>query len=194
MTLKNRKPKGTEEVKEAILNTASRLFAQRGVAAVSIRDIGQEASVNHGLITRHFGTKEKLRLAVQNRLMENINKDIGEFSSLNDAMIKGVEAMKKNEEFWKVLARTLLDGTPDGDIQNIFPFMEKINKLIKEEQNNGSISQSIDSKILVAGGIALIYGLFVFEDYILPAVGLPDKKNKDVKDKIIHSWLSMMIQ
>src|ERR1700678_4167148 len=61
-------PTGREEVVAAILEAATDLFAERGPAATSIRDIAERAGVNHGLVFRHFGTKEQLFGAVLNNL------------------------------------------------------------------------------------------------------------------------------
>ena len=46
--------------RERVLDVAEQLFAQRGLDAVSIRDITSAASVNLGAINYHFRTKEKL--------------------------------------------------------------------------------------------------------------------------------------
>jgi len=191
MNSRKTKPRGKVEVKDAILDAATKLFAQRGVSAVSLRDIAQEAGINHGLIHRHFGSKENLRLEVQNRLMVKINESIGVFSSPQDALARGIHALEENEEFWKVLARTFLDGPFEGDVQSAFPFMQKMVGLISGEQRKGTIRKSIDPRILVAGGTALVYGLFVFEDYILPATGLNEEPSSDIKNKIISTWLSL---
>ncbi len=186
------KPRGKAEVKDAILDSAAKLFARRGVAAVSVRDIAAEAGVNHGLIHRHFGSKENLRLEVQNRLMEKINESIGEYGSYREAVAKGVRAMEENEEFWKVLARTFLDGPLEGDVQSSFPFMRNMIGLLSGEQKKGRVRDSIDPGILVAGGIALVFGLFVFEDYIIPATGLKDEQPDEIRNKIISTWLSLL--
>src|ERR1700739_391189 len=61
-------PTGREEVAAAILEAATDLFAERGPAATSIRDIAARSKVNHGLVFRHFGTKEQLVGAVLDRL------------------------------------------------------------------------------------------------------------------------------
>ncbi|WP_156746654.1 helix-turn-helix domain-containing protein, partial [Mycobacterium sp. E1715] len=42
-------PTGRDEVVAAILDSASQLFAERGPAATSIRDVATAARVNHGL-------------------------------------------------------------------------------------------------------------------------------------------------
>ncbi|EUA92019.1 bacterial regulatory s, tetR family protein [Mycobacterium ulcerans str. Harvey] len=47
-----------------MLEAAADLFAERGPAATSIRDIAARSKVNHGLVFRHFGAKEQLVGAV----------------------------------------------------------------------------------------------------------------------------------
>ncbi len=57
-------PTGRDEVIAAILDSAAQIFAERGPTAASIRDIAAQAGVNHGLVHRHFGSKEQLVAAV----------------------------------------------------------------------------------------------------------------------------------
>ncbi|MUM35063.1 TetR family transcriptional regulator, partial [Mycolicibacterium sp. CBMA 361] len=47
-------PVGRDEVVAAILEAAAELFAARGPAATSIRDIAAKSNVNHGLVFRHL--------------------------------------------------------------------------------------------------------------------------------------------
>ncbi len=49
-----------KDTRMRLLDTAVRLFGGRGFAAVSIRDIAQEASVNLAAVNYHFSSKEKL--------------------------------------------------------------------------------------------------------------------------------------
>jgi predicted nucleic acid-binding protein len=46
--------------RDTLLASAIELFAQRGPAAVSIRDVARHAGLNHGLLHRHFGSKDAL--------------------------------------------------------------------------------------------------------------------------------------
>jgi len=57
------------ETRDRVLDVAEQLFAERGLDAVSIRDITGRAGINLGAINYHFGTKEKLILAVLERRM-----------------------------------------------------------------------------------------------------------------------------
>jgi len=59
--------RGRTEVRNALLDAAAALFAARGVAAVSVRDVAAHAGVNHGLVHRHFGSKHALFTAVLDR-------------------------------------------------------------------------------------------------------------------------------
>ncbi len=64
---------GAGDTKEALLDTAERLFAARGVAATSVRDITAEAAANLGAVNYHFGTKQELVAAVLRRRLGPLN-------------------------------------------------------------------------------------------------------------------------
>jgi AcrR family transcriptional regulator len=64
---RRRKPAGkaacgssSPDTKELILQVAERMFAERGFASVSIRDLTAEAGVNIASINYYFGSKDKL--------------------------------------------------------------------------------------------------------------------------------------
>jgi AcrR family transcriptional regulator len=54
------KTRDAERTREAILRAAQTAFAQRGYAAVGVRDITGAAEVNASLVNRYFGSKERL--------------------------------------------------------------------------------------------------------------------------------------
>jgi AcrR family transcriptional regulator len=60
------------ETRQRILRTAEQLFAERGIAAVSIRDITRAANVNLGAINYHFGTKRSLAAEVFKNCFEPV--------------------------------------------------------------------------------------------------------------------------
>jgi Bacterial regulatory proteins, tetR family/Tetracyclin repressor-like, C-terminal domain len=49
-----------EASRAAILAAAREVFAERGYARATIREIARRAGVTHGLVMLHFGTKERL--------------------------------------------------------------------------------------------------------------------------------------
>lgn len=119
--------------REKILDTAERLFAERGLEATSIRDITAAAAVNLGAINYHFGTKQKLIVAALNRHIEPVDQqrlallDEAErkagnrpptIESLLEAMIRpAVEASfaagKRNTSFMQLMARCHSEPNPE---------------------------------------------------------------------------------
>lgn len=63
-------------MRAAVIDAAGRLFALRGVRAVTLRDIAAEADVQLGLIPRHFGSREGLINAVFEDLTERVAADL----------------------------------------------------------------------------------------------------------------------
>src|SRR5438045_9506246 len=69
---RSKPPTGRAEVAAAVLEAAADLFAERGPAATSIRDIAARSRVNHGLIHRHFGSKHSVVAAVLDHLGQHL--------------------------------------------------------------------------------------------------------------------------
>lgn len=61
-----------EETCDRIIAAAAKSFSARGFRAASTRDIAAQAGVNQGLITYHFGSKEKLWKAAAGRIFEQL--------------------------------------------------------------------------------------------------------------------------
>jgi len=58
-----------------LLDVAERLFGERGVGQVSLRDITGEAGANVAAVNYHFGSRQGLVDAVFNRRMEPLNEE-----------------------------------------------------------------------------------------------------------------------
>lgn len=68
---------GAELTRTTLIESAIRLFAERGYDAVSTRDIADLAAANIGSIAYHFGGKPGLRLACVEHVMANIAATVG---------------------------------------------------------------------------------------------------------------------
>ncbi|AOO66578.1 CerR family C-terminal domain-containing protein [Sulfurospirillum halorespirans] len=66
--------------KSAILETAYRLFGERSLEDVSIRELAKEANVNISSIHYYYGSKEELYLAVVSSITEIMAQKAGEFT------------------------------------------------------------------------------------------------------------------
>lgn len=117
---------------DRVLAVAERLFAERGLDAVSIRDITGAAEVNLGSINYHFGTKDKLIAAVFDRRMGPLTEqrlralDEGEKGAGNKppkletvlealfrpAVEQAMDIKGGGAAFGKLMARCLVDPHP----------------------------------------------------------------------------------
>ena len=164
--------------RDALLRAAAELFAERGAEAVSTREIASKAHVNNGLIHRHFRTKDQLLREVLTNLsaeVSTVDKE-GEESAI---LIRFFHAVRERETYWKLLARTMLDGQPIEDVQKTFPTMGLAVELIRDMQAQGKGPPDADPRAAAALIAAVAFGWLVFEPWLLAAGGF----NEEEKDK-----------
>jgi TetR/AcrR family transcriptional regulator, repressor for neighboring sulfatase len=155
-------PLGRAEVVAAVLESAADLFAERGPAATSIRDIAARSRVNHGLIHRHFGSKDGLVGAVLDHLGQHLAAllaDQAEGSVVGEAVDRQL----------RVLARTSLDGYSIGELQSRFPTMELLLETVRAQH-----SSELGARLAAAHTIALQLGWCLFGDFLRASTGLED--------------------
>jgi len=103
-----------------VLDAAARLFAQRGYAATSMRDIAQAASMLPGSLYYHFAAKEDLLAAVYEAGVREIVAAVraaaaGEtdpWERLEAACIAHLETVLKRSDTAQVLIRVLPEQVP----------------------------------------------------------------------------------
>ena len=162
-------PIGREEVAAAILDAAAELFAERGPAATSISDIAARSKVNHGLVFRHFGTKEQLVGAVLDHLGAN----------LTELLAAGVPAEQIDaaaDQQLRVMARTLLDGYPAGQLQKHFPNVAALLEQVRSRHDSDA-----GARLAVANALALQFGWRLFEPILRSAAGIEELPAADLR-------------
>lgn len=83
-----------EETVNLILDTATRLFVQKGYERTSIQDIiNNLGGLSKGAIYHHFKSKEEILIAVTNKMTEVSNKML--FNIRNNPNMTGKEKLKK---------------------------------------------------------------------------------------------------
>lgn len=83
-----------EETVNLILETASRLFVEKGYERTSVQDIVNElGGLSKGAIYHHFKSKEEMLVAVTNKMSEESNKMLFEIRNRTD--LTGKEKLKK---------------------------------------------------------------------------------------------------
>ncbi|MET9211479.1 MULTISPECIES: TetR/AcrR family transcriptional regulator [unclassified Nocardia] len=161
-------PTGREAVRAAVIEHAAELFAERGPAATSVRDIAERAGVNHGLVFRHFGAKENLVAAVLDHLgdLHGPATDLSGTGPVDPA----------TRLHLTVLARCLLDGYPVGRLQQRFPIMAA---LVDRAAAAGADDRS--AALAAANAAALLVGWEMFGPFLRAATGLQDVPDAELR-------------
>ncbi|ORA85216.1 TetR/AcrR family transcriptional regulator [Mycobacterium malmoense] len=165
-------PTGREAVAAAILEAATDLFAERGPAATSIRDIAARSKVNHGLVFRHFGTKEQLVGAVLDHLGATT-------AALLQSDPSEAEAERVTDRHIRVMARTLLDGYPAGKLQSRFPGASQLFEHIRPSHDDDR-----SARLAVANAFALQFGWRLFAPFIRSAAGLDELTDDELREAV----------
>lgn len=166
---RGRIPTGREEVAAAILEAATDLFAERGPAATSIRDIAARSNVNHGLVFRHFGSKENLVGAV----LDHLGADLSALLTVKtpaDVLDRALDRQMR------VMARTVLDGYPAGQLQQRFPNVAALLDWalpLHEDETR--------ARLAVANALALQFGWRLFAPILRSATGIDDLSDEEIR-------------
>ena len=107
------RPTGKEEITDAVLDAAERLFAAAGPSEVSLRTIAQEAGVTYGLVYRHFGTKDALFERLLERYAERWRAHLGESPDYVSALEDLLGPSFDTGPYLRLLGWSLLTGVPD---------------------------------------------------------------------------------
>jgi AcrR family transcriptional regulator len=92
------------ETRARLLHAAARLFAERGYARVTVRDICKKARANVAAVNYHFGGKDGLYRAVMRRAMETMQATTAAASEAG----RGLPAAERIRAYVSVFADRLL--------------------------------------------------------------------------------------
>ncbi len=89
-----------QSVLESILKSAELLIAEKGFAAITLKDVSQHSCANSAMVAYYFGSKAGLSKAVLQKQFLKV-----------DGIIRSAEVNSKNpQQFWKLVTESLLSN------------------------------------------------------------------------------------
>jgi AcrR family transcriptional regulator len=150
-----------------IIETAEKLFADKGFDGTSVRDIADDAGVNVAMISYYFGSKEKLLEALFTYRAEGTtlkleamlkDKEQSPLEKVNTLIEYYIEKFHNQPCFHKIMSREQVTSKHSATSELISRFKKNnqqlIKELIQEGQKSGDFVKNIDIPILMATLIA----------------------------------------
>lgn len=156
-----------------LLRAGIKLFAERGFAAVGLREIAAEAGVSLGLVRTHFGSKDGLREAIDAYVLE-VTKTLyatvlehSGGSALEKAVEDALNWILRDHDTLMYARMTLMEKTSGS--QALFDqLLDIMRQFVDYNDKRGFLQPDVDREW------AAIYMLF---DFIGPAIVEPFAKS-----------------
>ena len=170
-----RKAEQSARTKRALIDAAVELFGERGYRATSLKAIGERATISHGVIPFHFGSKEGLLLAVVDACFEEFREavfgalsdhdrdfGIGDLRALTESLLAFQQERPRVGRLFQVLMFEALGPNPE-----LRPHFREFHDRIAEVgrawlmagQGRGSIREDLDIEATVDAVLCFFNGV-----------------------------------
>jgi len=133
------------DLKNALLDAGERLLVEKGVTAISLRDVARSAGVSHTAPYRHFSNKAALLRELARRGFEELNRELdnagvrnlpGPEQQLVEISVTYVAFALANHEKLRLMFGGVVDA---GDDPGFLQAARVVNELLVEVINTGTV-------------------------------------------------------
>jgi AcrR family transcriptional regulator len=187
---KDQRPYGREEVRQALLDAAQHLIAERGPSSVTLREIAQEAGVNFGLVYQYLGTREELLREVYQAVAKRSAIRLEPIDNLPDA----ITALMTNPRtsIARIMAWAVLEGDYPADVLGPSPALEHIAKVIAAHATGGPTAPAEEDRLLAAFLLVTTMAWRLFKPIGLTSAGLDPALDPKARDQKVTEWLQQL--
>jgi len=183
----------SEKTKARIIRAARRLFAERDIASVGIRDIASAAGVSHGLVQRYCGTREQMVTEIVRQEVERFSVSAppvpkraspDELEDLRQLLKAG---MHRFEEYARIIARAELAGLEPGSMLEPgrpTPAMQLTKSIRRLQSRSRGKHPPLDPALVSAYVNASLFAFGAMSPWLMAAVGLDSEDFENRLDEI----------
>jgi AcrR family transcriptional regulator len=162
-------PKGEAQVRAALVAAATDLFAERGPANVTVREVASRAGVNHGLVHYYFGSKPALLAAVLDAGAHEVAQEM----ERADGIALLAQADSAVVRHTRILAHVILDAGDPARLQHDFPTQRR---LVEAFRTRGLSAR--DARVRAAQVSAFVLGWHLFGEFLVSAAGVGSRQDR----------------
>lgn len=163
-------PSGSPDIRAGILDVAEVLFATRGFAATSVREIAEQVDVTPAMIHYYYGSKNRLLEAVMERALEPMAAAVAAIEQHGEAPLQAViqrlfALAAEHPYLPQLITREVF--LPGGQLQDDFlqHFAPRLGGrlpgILRNEQRNGRVDARLDPEISALLMLSLCFFPFV---------------------------------
>ena len=169
---------GGDQVRRAVLDAAARLFADHGVAAVSLRDIAARADVDLSAIRRYIGSRAQLVSAVFDDLSYRLADAVLEHPLAG----QGFDTDTVMGQWVRLAGALAISGNLPAEQPGFNPVLAMAKTL---KDGYGLDAQA--ARLRAAQIVAQALGWRIFEDYLVVAGELEATSLTTLREELVHS-------
>jgi AcrR family transcriptional regulator len=184
---------GRAEATQRILAAARALFVEQDPESVPIRRIAEMANVNHALVHRYFGTKDKLLAAVLEQEAEFFAGVVDQYKGAGPAARALFDALLDRGDFVTMLTRATLSGRSATRRSFESGALHRLVAKLGDAEPVGPVGAG-DPRHAVAAYAALMLGWSVFREFLAAAVFLDEEEMDGVTEHVRAAATSLLKQ
>ncbi|ONH21746.1 TetR family transcriptional regulator [Pseudofrankia asymbiotica] len=184
-----RRPRGRQEVREALLEAAQRLIAEQGPANVRLREIADVAGVNFGLVYQYLGTREDLLREVYQRVAARSAARLEHIEALADVI--DIFLTTSDGSIGRIMGWAALEGGYSADVFGHSPAQDQVAGIISREAHQHDREVPDDEARVFAAFLQVVaLGWRLFRPIGLATAGV-DPATVDA-DEMVTRWLHLL--
>lgn len=192
--------------REAIIEVAETLFAEKGYEGASLRELGTRAGINVAMVAYYFGSKEELfkavvelRAAEVRAYLESLNRDttLEPFARLELYIDHYLEQRLTHRQFYRIIHQELMHDQPSQMESFLSETLrrnrDELYKIIREGKRQGVFAE-VDTELTIATMVG-------FVNFVLNANGFVEKwfpgdassrSEKKMRERVAEHLKSML--
>lgn len=182
----SRRRRSSQEVHELLLSAARQIFAARGYAHSSTREIAERAGVSEALLFRYFGTKAKLfEVAIiepfQRVMAAHLDREHD-----GDHVRWLYDLLSDNRDLVVAVLAALAHEVDPSDKPELAEALDRL-RMAGEIESAVRGLDGVEVPAPVPVTFAMVFALAVFDDWLFPPDGRPSRE--DIVHEITHCML-----
>lgn len=169
--------KPTADIRDQILEHATRLFAARGFDGTPIQDIADAVGIRKPSLLYHFPSKDDLRRAVLDSLLSRWNRILpavlkaatSGVDQFDNVVAEVVSFFAADRDRARLLLREILDRPAEVRrllASTVTPWIEVVGGHIRRGQEKGEIAAAVDPEVYVIHIIELVLSSMAVYDLV----------------------------